>query len=105
MPGVILVVLDHPEATGGLLSAAACLADLIGDAVINALIVRTPPETTITSEEILTTQRESQIRAQEEMRAAAINAGFVEWSRSAHCTARISDVEAVAAEAVAERGA
>jgi nucleotide-binding universal stress UspA family protein len=105
VPGVILVVLDRPEATRGLLTAAACLANLIGGAVINALIVRTPPHTTVTSEEILTTQRESQIRAQEQVRADAITEAFADWSRGANRSARMSDVEAVAAEAVAERGA
>jgi hypothetical protein len=104
MPGVILVVLDHPEETCGLLTAASCLADLIGGAVINALIVRTLPQATITTEEILTEQRETYIRAQEQLRAAAITEAFRDWSRSAISVARISDVEAVAAEAVAERG-
>ena len=104
MPGVILVVLDHPEETCGLLTAASCLADLIGGAVINALIVRTPPQTTITTEEVLTKQREIYVRAQEQLRAAAIIDAFRDWSRSATNAVRMSDVEAVAAEAVAERG-
>ena len=104
MPGVILVVLDHPEQTSGLLSAASCLADLIGGAVINALIVRTPPQATVTSEEVLTKQRESHIRAQEQVRADAITDAFRDWSRRGIGAARMSDIEAVAREAVAERG-
>jgi nucleotide-binding universal stress UspA family protein len=104
MPGVILVVLDHPEETCGLLTAASCLADLIGGASIHALIVRTPPQATVTTEEILTEQREGYVRAQEQVRAAAITAAFRDWSQSAIRVAHMSDVEAVAAEAVAERG-
>jgi nucleotide-binding universal stress UspA family protein len=104
MPGVILAVLDHPEEAPGLLTAAGCLADLIGGAVINALIVRTPPQATITSEEVLTKQRESHIRAQEQVRAAAITEAFRDWLRRASSAARLTDIEAVAAEAVAERG-
>lgn len=104
MPGVILAVLDRPEAASGLLTAALCLADLTGGAVINALIVRTPPHAIITSEEVLTKQRESHIRAQEHMRAAAITEAFQDWSRRASSAARLSDIEAVAAGAVAERG-
>ncbi len=104
MPGVILVVLDHPEATSGLLTAASCLADLTGGAVIRALIVRTPPQASVTSEEVLTKQRENQIRALEQERAAAITVAFEDWSRGSISTARLSDIEAVAADAVAERG-
>jgi nucleotide-binding universal stress UspA family protein len=104
MPGVILAVLDHPEETPGLLTAASCLADLIGGAVINALIVRTPPQATITSEEVLTKRRESHIRAQEQARATAITEAFEDWSRSASSAAHLIDIEAVAAEVVAERG-
>jgi nucleotide-binding universal stress UspA family protein len=104
MPGVILAVLDHPEAAAELLTAAECLADLIGGAVINALIIRTLPQATITSEEVLTKQRESHIRAQEQTRAAALTEAFRDWARSARSAARLNDVEAAAAEAVAARG-
>jgi nucleotide-binding universal stress UspA family protein len=104
MPGVILAVLDHPEEARGLLTAAGCLADLIGGAVINALIVRTPPQTTITSEEVLTKQRERHIRAQEQVRAAALAEAFRDWARSARSAAHLRDIEAVAVEAIAERG-
>jgi nucleotide-binding universal stress UspA family protein len=104
MPGVILVILDHPEEASGLLTATSCLADLIGGAVINALIARTPPQATISTEEILTKQRENYIRAQEQVRAAAIAQVFRDWLRSASSVAHISDIEVVAAEAVAQRG-
>ena len=105
MPGVILVVLDHPGDAPGLLTAASILADLIGGAVINALTIRTPPQTTISaSEEVLTEQRERYIREQELARAIALAGAFREWELGASSTARLIDIEAVAAEAVAERG-
>ena len=63
MPDVILVVLDHPAAAGALLAAARRLAELCGAARINALLVRTPPEAMVSpSEEVLTAQREAELR-------------------------------------------
>ena len=105
MPSVILAMLDRPRDAPGLLAAAACLQTWIGGAVINALIVRIPPLATIlASEEVLTRQRESQIRAQEQARAAALSEVFRDWQRSSGSSAHLVDVESVAAEAVAERG-
>jgi len=104
MPGVILAVLDHPQSARALLSAALGLADLGGGAMINALIARVPPQATITSEEVMTRQRETQIRALEQERAAAITAVFQDWSRNSGSTARLIDVEAVAADAIAQHG-
>lgn len=105
MPSVILAVLDHPRDAPGLLNAASCLGDLTGGAITNALIVRIPPRTTISvSEEVLTRQRESQIRAQEQARAATLTSVFDDWQRNSGSTAHLIDVEAVAAEVVAGRG-
>ena len=105
MPSVILAVLDHPRDAPGLLVAAACLADLIGGAVINALIVRISPQATIlASEEVLTRQRESQIRAQEQARATTLTAVFEDWQRNSGSTAHLIDVEAAAAQVVVGHG-
>jgi nucleotide-binding universal stress UspA family protein len=104
MPGVILVVLDDPRAAPGLLAAASCLAALIGGAVVDAQIIRLPPRATISSEEILTRRREDEIRGREQERAATLAAAFRDWC-SADGTGRLSDVEAIAADVVAEHGA
>jgi nucleotide-binding universal stress UspA family protein len=106
MPGVILAYLDQPTAAPILLRAAAHLADLIGAAEVQALIVRMPPEATIMpTEEVLTTQQANQIRAQEQTRAAGLAAVFEDWRLQAKHQARLADVEAVAADVVAQRGA
>jgi hypothetical protein len=47
VPDVVLVVLDRPAAAAALLAAAWRLAELRGAARINALLVRTPPETMV----------------------------------------------------------
>ena len=80
MPGVILTVLDHPAAAARLLTAALRLAALSGADRINALVVRLPPEASISqSEEILSEQREATLRAAEADRAAAVQAAFDAW--------------------------
>jgi nucleotide-binding universal stress UspA family protein len=104
MPGVILAVLDDPAASARLLAAAARLAELSGGAVINALISRSPPLASITSEEVLTKQREALLRAEEQARAASLAEVFRDWAPSANGAAHLIDAEAVVTEAIAERG-
>lgn len=107
MSSVILAVLDHPPASGGLLAAAGCLADLVGGARINALLIRTPPEATIVpSEEVLTLRREIEIRALEDSRAAAARTVFQAWAETAPrgATARWIEVEGMAEHVVREWG-
>ena len=80
-PGVILVMLDHPTAAEGLLNAAGYLADLIGGAHINVLVALVPPASTILSgEEVLTRDKETRLRAQEQTRVAALKATFDSWN-------------------------
>ena len=84
MPDVILVVLDHPAAAGALLDAARRLAELCGATRINALLVRTPPEAMVSpSEEVLTAQREAELRDAEANRADAVRAAFDAWAANA----------------------
>ncbi len=84
MAGVILVVLDRPEAAAGLLTATLRLAVLCGAGRINALLVRVPPHASLMqSEEILTEQREAELRAAEAGRAAAIRSAFEAWEPQA----------------------
>jgi nucleotide-binding universal stress UspA family protein len=108
MSSVILAVLDHPHAGGGLLAAAGCLADLVGGARINALLIHTPPEATIVpSEEVLTLQREIEIRALEASRAARIRTVFEAWAATTPregATARWIEVEDMAEDVVREWG-
>ena len=106
MLGVILAYLDQPVAAPTLLRAAGCLADLISGAEVHALIVRTPPESTIMpTEEVLPAAKAGRIRAQEEARAAALTSLFEDWRREAKRTAHLADVEAIAGEVVAQHGA
>jgi nucleotide-binding universal stress UspA family protein len=106
MPGVILAYLDQLGSAPLLLRAAARLADLVGGAEVHALIARTPPEATILpSEEVLPASQADRMRAREDMRAAALTAAFEDWQREAHRTAHLANVEAVAGEIVAQRGA
>jgi nucleotide-binding universal stress UspA family protein len=104
MPGVILAVLDDPAVSARLLAAAARLAELSGGAVINALISRSPPLASITTEEVLTKQREALLRAEEQARAASLAEVFHDWAPSANGAAHLIDAEAVMTEAIAERG-
>jgi nucleotide-binding universal stress UspA family protein len=107
MSSVILAVLDHPPASRGLLEAAGCLADLVGGARVNALLVRTPPEATIVpSEEVLTLQRETEIRASEADRAAAARTVFQAWAETTPlgATARWIEVEGMTEDVVRESG-
>jgi nucleotide-binding universal stress UspA family protein len=108
MSAVVLAVLDHPVAARGVLNAAACLAGLAGTGRINALLVRTPPEATIAQgEQILTAQRESELRAIEARRAAAIQAVFdaqLPAMEQAGIEARWLDVDGLAEMVVEERG-
>jgi len=105
MPGMILAILDRPEATPTLLAHASRLADLLGSAVVHALIIRVPPRATILpSEEVLTRRQEDRVRAHEQTRAIALTDAFREWMRNAVHTAHLADVEGDASELVATRG-
>jgi nucleotide-binding universal stress UspA family protein len=106
MSGVILAYLDQPATAPTLLRVAAHLADLLGGANVHALIVRTPPEATIMpTEEVLTTQQADRIRARESARAADLTAAFEAWRPQANHPAYLAEVEALAGEIIAERGA
>jgi nucleotide-binding universal stress UspA family protein len=108
MSGVILAVLDHPEAAGALLAAARRLAVLTGATHINVLLVRTPADARIAqSEEILTADREAELNAAEAKRAAAALAAFDRWlpeTQQAEIEAEWTDVDGIAAQVVEERG-
>lgn len=107
MPGVILAVLDHPAAAGGLLNAAQRLAQLCGATRINAMVVRAPPETMVSaSEEVLTAQRESRLHAEEASRAAKVRISFDAWAAGlpSGIDAEWMDIDGIAELLVEERG-
>jgi nucleotide-binding universal stress UspA family protein len=108
MSGVILAVLDHPEAAGALLAAARRLAVLTGATHINALLVRTPANARIAqSEEVLTAEREAELDATEAKRAASALAAFDRWlpdTKRAEIEAEWVDVDGMAEQIVEERG-
>ena len=105
MPGMILVILDRPEAAPTLLGHASRLADLLGSAVVHALIIRMPPHATIlSSEEVLTRQQEDRVRAREQTRAIALTDAFREGMRKVIHAAHLTDVEGDVSRIVAARG-
>jgi nucleotide-binding universal stress UspA family protein len=108
MPGVILTVLDHPEAAGTVLAASRRLAVLTGTTHINALLVRTPADAGMAqSEEILTAEREAELDAAEAKRAAAALVAFNAWlpaTQQAGIEAEWIDVDGIAQQVVEERG-
>ena len=107
MPDVVLVVLDRPAAAGALLDAAWRLAELCGATRINALLVRTPPEAMVSpSEEVLTTQREAELRGAEADRADAVRAVFDTWTANAPPGRDVAwiDIDGIVELLVEERG-
>ncbi len=108
MAGVVLVVLHLPEDAPRLLTAAATLAGLAGAARIIALCPRLPPrETILPTEEILTAQQATRVRADERQRSDAVRARFEAWravAPAATIAAEWADVESRADHAVAEWG-
>jgi nucleotide-binding universal stress UspA family protein len=107
VPGVILVVLDHPAATGALFAAARRLAESSDAARINVLLVRTPPEAMLSpSEEVLTAQREAELRRAEATRAATIRAAYDAWAAflPPGLEAEWFDIDGTTEQLVEERG-
>jgi nucleotide-binding universal stress UspA family protein len=104
MPRVILALLDHPGSANGLLAAARRLAMLAGGARINVLAARVPPGSTILStEEVLTRDKEARLRAAEATRVAALKAIFESWTAT-YGAADWLDFEALAQDLVVEWG-
>jgi nucleotide-binding universal stress UspA family protein len=107
VPGVILAVLEHPAATGTLLSAAQRLAVLSGAAHINAMVVRAPPETMLPAgTEALPEQQEAAFRAEEASRVARVRTVFDRWAAAqpSGVDARWIDIDGIAELLVEERG-
>jgi nucleotide-binding universal stress UspA family protein len=107
--GVILTVLDHPATAGVLLAASRRLAELSGAGHVEALLVRTPPEASVApSGEILSVQREAELRSAEATRSDAVRAVFDGWlpgTEQAGIKAEWIDIDGIAELVVEERGA
>jgi|HubBroStandDraft_6_1064221.scaffolds.fasta_scaffold272337_1 nucleotide-binding universal stress UspA family protein len=106
MPSVILATLDHPDAAFRVLGAAARLAELTAASRVNVLVIRTPPLSTITTEEVLTRQVEHRVRAEEQRRSDLLRASFNDWVSSS-ATGLLTewiDVEGLADQAIDEWG-
>jgi nucleotide-binding universal stress UspA family protein len=108
MSGVILTLLELPGTSPALLAASRCLADLMGIARIEVLVVRVPPEATILpSEEVLTRRHAAYIRKREETRVAALRKEFDVWSSGAPgdgITIDWHDLEGLVDAALKDRG-
>ena len=109
MSAVTLAVLDHPAAADAVLVAARRLAELTDAGRITALLVRTPPEAGMAQgEEILTAQREAELRAAEAQRADAVRTVFDAWlpgAEQAGIAAEWIDIDGIAEQIIEERGA
>jgi nucleotide-binding universal stress UspA family protein len=108
MTSVILALLERPDTAPGLLAAAERLAELMGGARIDVLVVRLPPEATILpSEEVLTTRHAAQIREREGQRVAALRAVYENWvgrPRNTGVSALWFDIEERVEAAIREWG-
>lgn len=108
MTGVILTLLERPDTAPGLLAASGRLAELMGGACVDVLVVRMPPEATILpSEEVLTREQQRRVREREGQRAAALRAAFDGWAARTHAeglSARWCDIEGLVDAAVREWG-
>jgi nucleotide-binding universal stress UspA family protein len=109
MSGVILTLLERPDASRGMLAASERLADLMGGARIDVLVVRMPPEATILpSEEVLTKRQITLVKAREEARATALRGEFDVWAARARgegLSANWCDLEGLVDAAIKEWGA
>ncbi|HKM64062.1 MAG TPA: universal stress protein [Acidisphaera sp.] len=107
MSAVILAVLDRAETADRVLAAAGCLSELTGAGRVNGLAVRRRPiDTIMPTEQILTPEYASHVRADEQRRADALKAMFDAWGEAQQrgLATAWSDVEGRAAEVVADFG-
>ena len=106
MPGVVLALVEHPEAAAGTLAAARALAALMNGARITVLAVRVPPEA-LPAEEMTTSHLGATFRAAEQARIDALKARFEAWAAEASAPGVAigwADVDGLADTVVAEWG-
>ncbi len=90
MSGVVLAIPDRPENAPRVLAAAMRLAEVTNSSLINVLVIRVPPATTILqTEEILSRRDALRINAEEQARADAIRRACDNWAARAPGSAAI----------------
>ena len=109
MSDVILAVLGRPEAAPALLSAAACLASLMGGARLNVLAVHEPIHVNALAAEALVMEADSILARRHggEKRVAALRAAFDSWkgeAGEAAVAAHWFEAEGSVATVIGERG-
>lgn len=107
MSNVILAILTEVESTPAVLSAAQRLSELLGGGVIEALVVRVSPISTImVTEEVLTPDQEQKIRSQENHRADLLKTAFERWQAEKGAQARVKWIneEGISAKLVKDWG-
>ena len=108
MGDVVVAVLNRPEQAPALLDAGTRMLELRGGGRLKALAVRMPPAAAILpSEEVLTTERETALRAQQEnwagqLRRIVEQRSAADWQRGVRT--EFVDAEGDAAALVAEHG-
>ena len=81
MRKIVVVVFGSEKQAASLLDAGAFLLDAVGGGLLHALVIRVPPLATILpSEEVLTGQREAELRAEQQRWAAGLKRAVDAWS-------------------------
>ena len=105
MSGVILALVEHPDMALHTLMAASRLAMLMGNARINVLAIRMPPEATIMLTEEILTRRQAGESARANIRGAALRAcSMLGHDRTGRDVAEWADMEGIAEHSVGEWG-
>jgi nucleotide-binding universal stress UspA family protein len=79
MHGFVLVVTNEPETAHACLDAAGQIADAFNEARIEVTYIRVDPATMLTSEEVLTRERQAQLESTANERATAVNRIYEAW--------------------------
>lgn len=109
VPDVILTVLSRPDAAVSLLSAAACLADLLDCVRINILAVREPSHVSPLAAKALINEADAirDVGERERERIATLKMAFDQWVAAPGKHAAVAhwvETEGTAAAIIAERG-
>ncbi|HVY14498.1 MAG TPA: CrcB family protein, partial [Rhodopila sp.] len=100
-----VAVLNRPERADALLDAASGLLRTLGGGRITALAVRMPPvDTILPSEEVMTAERETSVRAEQEGWAQALRKRVTAWASIPGMPVDFIDVEGDAAQIAADQG-
>ncbi len=94
MSNVVLALLTKTETAPAILKGAGQLARLLGDARVEGMVILTAPMSTIMpTEEILSKEREQEIRDHEKSRAQALHRVFDQWAGELNSALSVEWVE------------